>query len=512
MIIDYLGHSEVLINMKNSKWETVKILSDTWLSSYSVADLMQRNPIVNINYDLLETVDAVFISHSHMDHLDPYSLINIFSKLKNKPILLLPETLAFTKDLFLSELDCDIKILKNKEDYEINGVVVRWYIFPDISITNEADVMTLSVRNNEEIVFSEIDIIPWDFEEGIWEVYKLFTEKDYKTRLYLSTRNELECNLQIVDLAKDYRGEFAQEYRQKRIWEIYDHYNNILAMEEEWIWANIYNLPWFVRWFVGQGIIFPVKEFGTDALKLQIMSLDENVKLETEISNDFGIDYPMYALNKVWEQIWEDKYEWLWRYIFTDWDLQKIEKTPYLEWEYYKAEQDLNIDFSRNLKKEPVLFEVWKEDYLKDIEKYLNTRFLAYQLGRIDANLKNLALENKWKYIIQLKNWKNDVLGYFVWTLWSLNFEFIKEVDTKYNETYYFEDIVNFLEWKIELYSNFWSYLESWTNIYLWECLWADFLNNDILLKKYNYHFTLAKSWISQEELTLKVIKKLFEK
>ncbi len=283
-------------------------------------------------------------------------------------------------------------------------------------------------------------------------------------------------------------------------------------MEDAWVKSNIYNLSWFVRWFIGQWIIFPVKEFWVDALKLQIMSLDENIKLETEISNDFWIDYPMYALNKVWEQIWDKKYEWMWRYVFENGNLKKVEKIPYLNGEYYKDEQDLTVDFRRNLKKEPVLLEIWKEDYLKDIENYLNTRFLPYQLWRIDANLKNLALDNNWKYIIQLKDSIDNVLGYFVWTLWSLNFEFVKNVDEKYNETYYLEDIVNFLEWKIELYSNFWSYLENWTNIYLWECMWADFLNNDILLKKYNYHFTLAKSGISQEELTLKIIKKLFEK
>ena len=51
MIIDYLGHSEVLINIKNSNNENVQILSDAWLSSYSVADLMQRNPIIKLDYE-----------------------------------------------------------------------------------------------------------------------------------------------------------------------------------------------------------------------------------------------------------------------------------------------------------------------------------------------------------------------------------------------------------------------------------------------------------------------------
>ena len=119
MKIDYLGHSEVLINIENSDGENVKILSDTWLSDWSVADLMQRNPIINIDYEKLENIDAVFISHSHMDHLDPYSLIHIFSKLKNKPLLLLPETLEDFSPLLKKELDCEIKILKNKETIQI---------------------------------------------------------------------------------------------------------------------------------------------------------------------------------------------------------------------------------------------------------------------------------------------------------------------------------------------------------------------------------------------------------
>jgi L-ascorbate metabolism protein UlaG (beta-lactamase superfamily) len=112
MIIDYLGHSEVLINIKNSNNENVQILSDAWLSSYSVADLMQRNPIIKLDYENFAP-DAVFISHAHMDHFDPYSLIKIFKY--HKPVLLLPETLTYLKDILTQYLDCEIKILKNKQ-------------------------------------------------------------------------------------------------------------------------------------------------------------------------------------------------------------------------------------------------------------------------------------------------------------------------------------------------------------------------------------------------------------
>jgi len=66
---------------------------------YSVADLMQRNPLVQIDYNKFENLDAIFISHSHIDHFDPYTLVEFSKKLKNKPIILLPETLAYTKIL-----------------------------------------------------------------------------------------------------------------------------------------------------------------------------------------------------------------------------------------------------------------------------------------------------------------------------------------------------------------------------------------------------------------------------
>jgi len=564
MIIDYLGHSEVLINIKNSDGKYVKILSDAWLSSYSVADLMQRNPVIDIDWENFE-LDVVFISHSHMDHFDPYSLVKIFSKLKNKPLLLLPETLTYTEKLLKNYLNCEIKILKNKETFQFKWINIQWVIFPDWMNTNEADVMTLAVWNDEEIVFSEIDIVPPDSEEWIGYVYNLFTQKDFKTRLYLSTRNELEGNLTIIDLAPEDRKEFALEYKQKRIEEMYTHYNNILALEEAWIKANIYKLPGFVRGFVGQWIIYPVMDLGCEPLKLQIMSLEENVELETEVAGDFGLFYPMYALNRIWgqkrnsdEARWDCVYQWLGRYVFEDGDLQNVEKIPFVDWKYFKMKQDLDCECRRELKDKPVISqensEKWivnnLEEKIQIIQNYLNNVFLPYQMWRLDANLKNLALENDWKYVIQIKywdNWEKKILGYFVWSLGSNGFSFVKseefekyfKIDSEttsewqssktppnhpiskisnnlqitdnsqisFNETYFIEDLINFLEGKIELYSNFWQYLQPGTNIYLWECLGANFINNEIILKKFRYHFDLAKKWIEPRERVLKIIK-----
>ena len=294
---------------------------------------------------------------------------------------------------------------------------------------------------------------------------------------------------------------------------MYQHYNNIFALEENGIKANIYKLSGFVRGFIGQGIIFPVLDYWCDALKLQIMSLDENVELETEIAGDFWLTYPMYNLHK-FEKItaWDSKlskvsgctYLWKWRFVFENWDLQKIEKIPYVDGFYFKSEQNLSIKFKRTLKKEPIL---WKrkldeKEELNKVLNYLNTRFYHYQHGRIDANLKNLALENDGKYTICLI-W--DKKYFLTWELGS-NWFSISDNEEDYQEIYYLQDIVDFIDWNIELYSNFWSYLEPWTNIYLWECLWTNFINNDIVLRKFKKHFNLAKNWLTPAEFVRKIL------
>jgi len=244
------------------------------------------------------------------------------------------------------------------------------------------------------------------------------------------------------------------------------------------------------------------------------MSLDENVELETEVAGDFWLNYPIYSLHKFektnvtkFEKVKACTYLWKWRFVFENWDLQKIESTPYLKGFYFKANQNLDINFTRKLKTSSVLSpkQLDEEKEIKRILTYLKTVFYPYQHGRIDANLKNLALENNGKYVICLK-WKKNY--YFKWNLWN-NWFYLDEQGTNYQEIYNLQDIVDFLDWKIELYSNFWSYLEPGTNIYLWECLGANFINNEIVFKKFKYHFDLAKTGKTPADIVREIIKSL---
>lgn len=57
------------------------------------------------------------------------------------------------------------------------------------------------------------------------------------------------------------------------------------------------------------------------------------------------------------------------------------------------------------------------------------------------------------------------------------------------DEDYFANDVDDFLEGKQELYSNFWHKLDSKKQYRLWTVLGANFINHDLVLRKYRYHF-----------------------
>jgi hypothetical protein len=52
--------------------------------------------------------------------------------------------------------------------------------------------MTLAISNEKELVYAEVDTLPPNTEEAQEILYDVFTKKDYKSALYMATRNELE--------------------------------------------------------------------------------------------------------------------------------------------------------------------------------------------------------------------------------------------------------------------------------------------------------------------------------
>lgn len=66
-------------------------------------------------------------------------------------------------------------------------------MFAQSDITNEDDVMMLSIASDRELLFAEIDTVPDEYDADIaTELFRIFDLRDYETRCYLASRNELE--------------------------------------------------------------------------------------------------------------------------------------------------------------------------------------------------------------------------------------------------------------------------------------------------------------------------------
>ncbi len=494
MILDYLGHSEFIAILKNASWQDVTILSDTWLSNYVVGDLMGRNPTFDINYDILNHIDAIFISHTHCDHLDPYTLIKLYKNLKNSPTLLLPETMLFLKDIFLEYL-WEIKIIamRNKEKYDINGITVRGYIFENENITNEDDVMSLFISNEKEIIYTEVDTIPPSNESTQNYLYKIFTEKNYESVVYLATRNELEGNLKLLDIEeREERKKFAQEYKNMREEEIEFEYSKF---EQGADFRDIYKIKNFIRLFIGQGVTYP-KALNNEFLKLHLMTLQDEKNIEKQIASEYGYNFPIDALEAGQ------------RFEIKNGKIKKWDFIPYIRnLDFQIPQADITLLLKRNYANWPLQNTQREIQNQKSIiDNLLNTRFLPYRLWNSEDNLKNAIVKNEnRKYTIAIKygTKENFETVYYIFHFGQIKFEVWESKNGYFDEDYWASDIEDFYNWVQELYSNFLHTLTPWKAYRFWTSLGANFLNNDIVKRKFELHFKRAQEGRTPDEFVL---------
>ncbi|MDD2907008.1 MAG: MBL fold metallo-hydrolase [Candidatus Gracilibacteria bacterium] len=497
MRIDYLGHSEFLVNIKNNINETIKILSDSWLSDFVAGDMMARNPRIKVDYDKLGNIDAIFLSHSHLDHIDPYTLIEIFEKLEKKPDIIIAETLAFLVPLFNKYLNNpNIIILENEQTIKYKGLEITGLIYKNAFITNEDDVMTLFIENETEILYTDVDTEPGSNYEALEFIYAKLSSKKYKQVVYLATRNELEGNLKLVD-AKNVkeRQKIDSEYKKYRTEEIEWEYAKF--MEEEI--NSFYEVPNLIKIFIGQGIVFP-REINDELFGLNTMKLEYVKNLEEKYAKKAG-----YQLNFDFLTGGES-------YEIEDSKAKKIGKIEYLKnVELINVAQDLDIGVYRKLKFAPLQNEKRDIESQKEIIiSLINNRFFPYALANLEMPLKDIILESpEKKYSIKVRyGTKEDFeTVYYVFDFSKFRFEEEKLENDFFNEDYWANDLEDFYNGTQELYSNFLHKLDENKGYRLWTYLGSNFLNNDLLYKKFDFHFKKAINKESINEYVLNFYK-----
>ncbi|MBP9779830.1 MBL fold metallo-hydrolase [Candidatus Gracilibacteria bacterium] len=487
MIITPLGHTEFLIDIENNSGGNVRILVDAWYSDYAIGDLMERTSQFRLDQDMIPSIDALYISHAHCDHFDPYTLAQIYTPGKSSyPILILPETLRYLEYLIVKYIPlAQIKWLSNHEVYILKGIEISGVMFEQENITNEDDVMMLLVASDRECLFAEIDTLPDDSEEVQKKFNRLFSKKKYETVLYLASRNELEGNLKMLDSQNEKDMEaFKKSYLRERREEIEWGYVKWETEEYE-NRANFMKIPGFCRGFIGQGICYP-RILSEKLAGISAFSLSEVVDREISFATEYGYGFSQKALLPGRQ------------YTINHGVIEQGRKecsigifVPYIS-------PGIGQNNIRIYASGPLFPRELNEKELQDgkmrILDILNHRFLPYWSASPVASLRSALIKNReGKYRIGCKYQDETII--FEYSFASSEFvEVAYESLLHIDEVYWLLDILDFLDGKQELYSNFWHKLEPNMIYRLWTCLGANFCNNDLLLKKYTLHFEQALS------------------
>lgn len=487
MIITPLWHTEFLVDIVNSEWENIRILVDSWLSDYVAWDMMERTVKVRLDREKLSTIDAIYISHSHTDHLDPYTLREIY--VHANPLILIPFTLAYLQPLLWEYLpNAEIVILKNHEPYILRGIEISGHMWQNPEITNEDDVMMLSVASEKEFLFAEIDSEP-DREslEVTKSLYRLMTKHDYESVLYIASRNVLEAALPILDLTESKRASFRAEFiaeEKEGMRFVYEKYE----YEEFADFPRIFEIPGFARGFVGQGVAYP-KILSETLFDYEIFPLAEIASMESDIAKVHGYEFSQKALVAGRQ------------YRVEGWVIEQGRKECPIG-EILKSERWEMEDISRNKKDRlyasgPLMPRDFSESDISEakakILEALNHRFLPYFSASPVASLRDALIENNGVYAIEFRvqDVENIIFEYSTTRMSFIEASYTEK--THIDEDYFLSDILDFLEWRQDLYSNFWHNLDPKRAYRLWMCLGANYMNHDLVERKYRLHFERAK-------------------
>lgn len=490
MKIEFLGHSEFVLEMENPGNRPVRILCDSWLSGFAFTDFLRRNPVLEIDYDSLPDLDAIYLTHPHCDHFDPYTLVPLFQK--KRPAILLPETSLFLKPLLEKYLDRpDIFIVSHDKPFRLFGLNMRGLSYPAPFHSNEDDVMMLFVENGTEAFFYEADSAVPETVEAESRIYELFSSKEYENRVYVATRNELEALFTSYDAKEPgERKRLLKEYRKKRReemeWEFEKHEEGIAPVPELW------QLPDLHRVLIGQGLVFP-PEIDPAFLDLSSpYSLAEVASDENRIAKEFGRKVKSLAPTPGQTLVVEkgktrnEKISWI-----KNQTNHPVRFTPDLKLQREALSHPLRLPNDERSAAEGAILNA------------LNQRFLPHWLTGLEEPAKQVlhSIPER-KYCIEVVYGEGDSEERVHYTFGFDSFAFAADPGWKKkpHEQYFASNLIDVLEGRQDVFSSTIDWTPPGTSLRFWAALGLPFLNSDLVYKKLEFHFERATKGLTVED------------
>lgn len=487
-----LGHSSYLLEMIPAQKEPVRILADPWLSDYLIGDLMGRFPRLRIDLRALQPIDGIFLSHSHTDHLDPYSLLQLFETLDPTPALLLPQSLKYLQPLLGEYLgEPEIVELCQDSDMDFRGLKLSAFFNPELHASNEDDAMILVAEGGDEIFLAEGDALMPLYDPGArGELAERLRGDNARTACFLTVKNQGNSIMSMLAADnREERNELLGQGVETAYAEIFDIYNPA-GEETDALWNN----PALVRLITGQGICFPQAINAPYNHILFPIRLEDQVRMEREVAAQFGYSH------SIEEMIPGHLHE------ISGGKLQSCSPAAGVSLLDEEKERhfDPGSDCTQSFPQAPLLDEKRDTNAQRErIADCLQNRFLPWLIGSRTPPLEHLLAERKGEYRIRLRFGttgeyeETDYLAGFAQLAFNAT-----TASGQPDEYYWANDIEDVLDGRADEFSLGCRHPLEGKAQRLWCCLGLPFLNNDLIEKKLRLHFERAargensNSWV----------------
>lgn len=493
MRVTALGHSSFLLEIEGAAGRTVRILGDPWLSDHVVGDLMGRAPRVSIDWQRLPALDAIFLSHSHTDHLDPYSLLELWRRLDPQPQVLLPQSLAYLVPLlteFLPGAQC--AILVENEPLELLGLRLRGLFNVEQTGTNEDDVMMLLVESDTELFLAEADaVFPYGDPDARALMHSLLDAPDLEVAVFHTIKNELGALMSSVHAEnRSERDELVDEAREHTRAEIEDTFARLPDLDED-LWDD----PRVTRLLGGQGICFPQD---IDPLWNRVLfPIPLEVRADWEraaaAEHERAVQIAAFLPGQT--------------YVPRAGAAPEVQACEFLELrdppEDFRYDPTIPRfeDFPVAPLRPRAIDEAALEPRLLEI---LNGRFLPWLIGRRAPPIEHLLSHHGGEYRVRVRYGdpaRPRPRDYCI-SFDALRFQ-VADASGPAPEEYWAADLADYLEGRADDFSTFCRRAPGGEARHLWDCLGMPYLNNDLVEKKLRLHFERARRGESLAEFVL---------
>lgn len=492
MRITGLGHSSYLLEMEPREGpRALRILVDPWIDDYLVGDLLGRFPRIRAGKPCLSPLDAIFISHSHTDHLCPYSLARLWSELDPLPELILPQSLLYLDDLFEEHLPGSQRhYLREGEPLDFHGLLLTGRFSPETQASNEDDVMVLLARNGRESFLGESDALLPFYHPVARELITSWLDLDrVETACFLTIKNQGEATMQML-------GSRSLQERQLRLSQalesVYEEIHEIFSPFED-LEEDLWQSPKVVRLIGGQGIGHPA-DWPSDWNRVLFpIRVEDRVRSEREVCEQFGLSPRIESL--VPGQVHD---------ILAGGDVRRA-PAPGVE--------VLDGEEKRRFDPELEVFDTFPcaplRDESRDLDEQrarilecLDHRFLPHLVGARQPPVEHLLAGRGGEYRIRIR-FGGTAIHHdedFVLSFGRLRFhpEGAAE-DIAPDEHYWANDLDDFLRGRADEFSLFVRHPLEGRSQRLWQCLGLPYLNQDLIHEKLRFHFERAGQGLTAE-------------